>query len=102
MRGSTRRLGIPSRRSRAGHLTNLSKHFRKARDKAGLPKSLVLYCGRHDYGTRVLRDTGNLAVAMQTMGHKDVRTAMNYQHQEVEIVRAALNRRRSAERQAAA
>jgi hypothetical protein len=28
---------------------------------------------------------------MQTMGHKDVRTTMNYQHPEVEIVRAALN-----------
>jgi site-specific recombinase XerD len=72
--------------------TNLSKHFRQARKKAGLPKSLVMYCGRHDYGTRVLRDTGNLAAVMKTMGHRDVRTTMNYQHPELEIVRAALNR----------
>ena len=28
---------------------------------------------------------------MKTMGHKDVKTAMQYQHPELEIVRAALN-----------
>jgi integrase len=65
--------------------------FREARKKAGLPKNLVLYCGRHDYGTRVLQKTGNLAVVMKTMGHKDVRTAMKYQHPELDIVRDALN-----------
>jgi len=27
---------------------------------------------------------------MKTMGHKDVKTAMQYQHPELEIVRAAL------------
>jgi len=53
---------------------------------------LVLYCGRHDYGTRVLKATWNLAAVMNTMGHKDVKTAMQYQHPELEIVRAALNR----------
>jgi len=26
----------------------------------GLPKNLVFYCGRHDFGTRVLKKTGNL------------------------------------------
>jgi hypothetical protein len=35
--------------------------------------------------------TGNLAVVMRTMGHKDVKTAMQYQHPEPEIVRAALD-----------
>ena len=28
---------------------------------------------------------------MRTMGHKDVKTAMQYQHPEIEIVRAALD-----------
>jgi len=28
---------------------------------------------------------------METMGHKDVKTAMQYQHPELDIVRAALN-----------
>jgi integrase len=75
----------------SGHLTTVGKLFRQAREKAGLSKDLVLYCGRHDYGTRVLRETGNLAAVMKTMGHKDVRTAMRYQHPELYIVRDALN-----------
>ena len=82
---------FPSKRSKSGHITTLAKRFREARRKAGLPESLVLYCGRHDYGTRVLKATGNLAAVMKTMGHKDVKTAMQYQHPEVEIVRQALN-----------
>jgi integrase len=82
---------FPSKRSRRGHLTTVGRLFREARDKADLPKDLVLYYGRHDYGTRVLRKTGNLAAVMKTMGHKDVRTAMRYQHPELDIVRDALN-----------
>ena len=82
---------FPSKRSRSGHLTTMAKRFREARAQAGLPEDLVLYCGRHDYGTRVLKKTGNLAAVMKTMGHKDVKTAMQYQHPELDIVRAALN-----------
>ena len=82
---------FPSVRSGSGHLTSVGKLFRQAREKAGLPKDLVLYCGWHDYGTRVLQETGNLAAVMKTMGHKDVRTAMRYQHPELDIVREALN-----------
>jgi hypothetical protein len=63
----------------------------QARLEAGLPKELVLYCARHDYGTRILTRTGNLAAVMKTMGHRDVRTAMHYQHPELEVVRAALD-----------
>jgi len=90
---------FPSKRSKSGHLTTLAKRFREARTKAGLSESLVLYCGRHDYGTRVLRETGNLAAVMKTMGHKDVKTAMQYQHPELEIVRQALNHNNSPEKQ---
>lgn len=52
---------------------------------------LVLYCARHDYGTRILMRTGNLAAVMKTIGHSDVNTAMHYQHPELEVVRAALD-----------
>ena len=65
----------------------------KRAHKAGLPKELVLYCARHDYGTRVLMRTANLAAVMRTMGHRDVKTAMHYQNPELEIVRAALDYR---------
>jgi len=45
------------------------------------------------YGTRVLMRTGNLAAVMRTMGHRDVKTAMHYQHPELETVPAALDYR---------
>jgi integrase len=83
---------FPSARSGCGHLMDLGRQFRIARRKAQLPEDLVSYCARHDYGTRVLSNTGNLAAVMRTMGHKDVRAAMQYQHPDLEIVRAALNR----------
>jgi integrase len=69
----------------------VGKLYRAARDKAGLRKDLVLYSSRHDFGTRMLRKTGNLAAVMKVMGHKDVRVAMRYQHPELDIVRDALN-----------
>ena len=82
---------FPSKRAESGHLTTMANRFREARRQAGLPDHLVLYCGRHDYGTRILKKTGNLAAVMRTMGHRDVKTAMQYQHPELEIVRAALD-----------
>jgi site-specific recombinase XerD len=82
---------FPSARSESGHIRSIDRLFRQARMAAGLPKDLVLYCARHDYGTRVLMRTGNLAAVMKTMGHRDVKTAMHYQHPELEIVRAALD-----------
>jgi hypothetical protein len=70
---------------------------RKKSNRTPTPWSIQLsYCGRHDYGTRVLKQTGNLAAVMKSMGHKDVKTAMQYQHPELEIVRAALNQTNSA------
>lgn len=77
--------------SASGHLTTVDKKFRDARREAKLPEKLVLYCGRHDYGTRVLQGTGNLAVVMRTMGHGSPTTAMKYQHPELEQVRRVLN-----------
>lgn len=60
---------------------------------AGLPEDLVLYCARHDFGTYVMRKTGNLKAVMDAMGHSDVKIAMTYQHPELDIVRAAINSR---------
>jgi hypothetical protein len=42
---------LPSKRAASAHLTTMAKRFREARVKGGLPEDLVLYCGRHDYGT---------------------------------------------------
>jgi hypothetical protein len=60
---------------------------------AGSDKSrLVRRPGALLWPTR-LRDSRaeNLKLVMQTMGQKDVKTAMKYQHPELDIVRTALN-----------
>jgi site-specific recombinase XerC len=75
----------------------VNKQWVKARTKAGLPEGLVLYCARHDFGTYVLQKTGNIAAVMNTMGHSDMKTAMVYQHPEVNLVREAINARSRAE-----
>jgi len=41
--------------------------------------------------------TGNLAAVMKTMGHRDAKTAMHYQHPELDVVRAALDYRAASE-----
>jgi integrase len=85
---------FPSRQ-KGKHITGgmVNKQWVAARNATGLPEDLVLYCARHDYGTYVLVKTGNLKLVMNSMGHTDVKTAMKYQHPELEIVRQALNAR---------
>jgi site-specific recombinase XerC len=53
-----------------------------ARQAAGLPRELALYCARHDFGSFVLAKTGYLKAVMNAMGDEDVRSAMIYQHPE--------------------
>ncbi len=45
-----------------------STKFRQARHQAGLRHELVLYCGRHDFGTRLYAKTGNPKLAMAPDG----------------------------------
>ena len=73
----------------------MAKQFREARQEAGLPASLVLYCARHAFGTAIYEGTGNLAMVMKVMGHTDVRTAMRYQHPILDPVREAIDQRNS-------
>jgi integrase len=82
-------------RAKGGHRTTMAKQFRKARQKADLPASLVLYCARHAFGTAIYEETGNLAMVMKVMGHTDVRTAMRYQHPILDPVRDAIDLRNS-------
>ena len=77
--------------STAGHITTIDKQFRAARAEAGLPAGLKLYCARHDYGTRMLQETGNLALVMRAMGQTSTKAAMQYQHPDLEHIRTALN-----------
>lgn len=71
----------------------VNRQWVTARKAAGLPEDLVLYCARHDYGSFVLRNTGNMKVVMDMMGQRDYRTALKYQHHEMEVAREALRAR---------
>jgi integrase len=71
----------------------VNRQWVRARKRVGLPKDLVIYCARHDFGSFVLAKTGNLKAVMNTMGHSDVKSAMVYRHPEDEILRNALNAR---------
>jgi integrase len=59
---------FPSRQ-KGKHITGgmVNKQWVAARKAAGLPEGLVLYCGRHDYGTYVLGKTGNLKAVMDSL-----------------------------------
>jgi integrase/recombinase XerD len=74
-------------------ISMVNRQWVAARAAAGLPKDLVLYCARHDFGSFVLSKTGNLKAVMDTMGHVDIKSAMVYQHHELEAVRDVLNAR---------
>jgi integrase len=71
----------------------VNRQWVRAREAAGLPSELVLYCARHDYGSFMLSKTGNLKVVMDLMGQRDYRTALNYQHYEIDAARDLLNAR---------
>jgi len=53
--------------SKCGHLTTVSKMFAIARERAGLPKTVVLYSARHTLDKDVMEGTKNPAVTMDVM-----------------------------------
>ncbi|HZL25188.1 MAG TPA: site-specific integrase [Acidobacteriaceae bacterium] len=77
--------------SRCGHITTVAKAFQNARKAAGLSKEIVVYSGRHAFGTKLLASTGNLSLVMRAMGHSSVQAAMIYQHPDLETVRSVMN-----------
>jgi len=90
---------FPSKRNKTGHLKTMNKYFRIARRAAKLPEDLVLYCGRHDFGTQGVKLTGNLPLVMKAMGHKDIKTALRYQHPDTDTLREAMNDRGQKQQQ---
>ena len=77
--------------SRCGHTTTVAKAFQNARKAAGLSEEIVLYSGRHSFGTKLLASTGNLSLVMRAMGHSSVQATMVYQHPDIETVRRVMN-----------
>jgi integrase len=53
--------------SECGHLTTVAQMFPIKREKAGLPKTIVLYSARHTFGTNLLDQSKNIAVTTNAM-----------------------------------
>jgi integrase len=47
---------------------------------------------RHDFATKLLRDTGNLKLVQKALNHADIKTTMKYAHVMDDEVAAALDR----------
>jgi integrase len=64
---------------RGWRVANLSRTYSRLRDKAGLPKDLVLYLARHECGTKICREKG-IEYARRLLGHSDISTTQRYMH----------------------
>ena len=56
-----------------------SKVWRRACEKAGVPYQ-NFHTIRHTAATWILKETGNLKLTQQILGHKDIKTTMKYAH----------------------
>jgi integrase len=85
----------PSNKAPSGHieLRGLQKYFRRIARQIGIPEQLKLYCARHTFGTVAMAETRNPALVQDTMGHEDIRTTMEYQHQDVSPIKLVMDRR---------
>jgi integrase len=57
----------------------VSRTFSKLRDKAGIPKSIVLYTARHEHATLLCEKVG-LDEAADALNHKSINTTRHYVH----------------------
>jgi integrase len=62
--------------------------WKKAKELAGIPKEFRFHDLRHDAGTSVLRETGNIKLAKDLLGHSDIRITERYAHVQDEQIRA--------------
>lgn len=63
--------------------------WRRLRSKAGL-ENFRFHDIRHDVGTKLLRDTGNLKLVQKALNHSDIKTTTRYAHVLDEEVAEAL------------
>lgn len=47
---------------------------------------------RHDFGTKVLRETGNLKLVQKALNHRDIKSTLRYAHVLDEDIAAAVER----------
>jgi integrase len=65
--------------------------WRAMRTKAGVT-DFRFHDYRHDFGTKLLRDSGNLKLVQQAMNHRDIKSTLRYAHVLDQDVAAAVER----------
>jgi integrase len=87
-------------RTRDGHvkgqrypltLSGTKTRWRRTRKAAGL-SDFRFHDFRHDFGTKLLRETGNLKLVQRALNHADIKTTARYAHVLDEEVAAGVER----------
>ena len=60
-------------------VSGLKTSWRRTREAAGV-KDFRFHDYRHDFGTKLLRQTGNLKLVQRALNHADIKTTMRYAH----------------------
>jgi len=82
---------FPSQRSPPGHHKAPWRSFRRACRDAGIPDDILLYTGRHTFGTAMMGATGNVFAVSEAMGHQDIKSMQPCQHHDPSALGNAVN-----------
>jgi len=69
-----------SRQGKPYSATSLSKVFKRALMRAGIPWDYVLHSLRHSYATHLLDAGTDVRLIKELLGHKDIKTTLIYTH----------------------
>jgi integrase len=86
-----RRLGIVRGERYPLTINGAKSAWQRLRADAGLT-DFRFHDFRHDFGTKVLRETGNLKLAQKALNHADIKSTLRYAHVLDEDVAAAVER----------
>lgn len=72
-------------------LSGAKSAWQRMRAKSGV-KDFRFHDYRHDFGTKLLRDSGNLKLVQKAINHRDIKSTLRYAHVLDEDVAAAVER----------
>jgi integrase len=76
-----KRPGVPEENAGRYPITyaGVQMYWRSLRKRTGIV-GLRFHDLRHDFGTKLLRETGNLKLVQKAMNHRDIKTTLRYAH----------------------
>jgi len=70
---------VPNETRRPITYAGVQMYWRSLRKRTGIV-GLRFHDLRHDFGTKLLRETGNLKLVQKAMNHRDIKTTLRYAH----------------------